>query len=87
MNTWHHFVYYFDYPNLKTGLYIDGSLAQERALTSGGNYGTIQWISLGVYRPDCVDSIPGESIDDVILFNKSLSANETKYLYNFDTSK
>ena len=86
IDIWHHFVYYFDYPNRKTGIYIDGSLIQEKSLPDG-DYGTIRWIAFGVYHPSCVDSIPGEKIDDVVLFNKVLTVQQIKSLYNFDTTK
>lgn len=75
-NKWHHFAFVFDKPLLSAKIYINASVAGQNSLTSGGNYGTVQWLSFGVYSPGCVDSIPGEKIDEVLLYNRALSAAE-----------
>ncbi len=85
INEWHHFAYYFDKTSLKEGLYIDGNLVQEKNLPVG-DYGKINWVSIGVYHPGCVDSIPEEKIDEVMLFNKALTADEIKNIYDSQNS-
>jgi len=80
-NNWHHFVFTFDKPNLNAKLFINNSLAGQSNLISGSNYGTVQWLSFGVYHPGCVDSIPNEKIDEVLLYNRILSPAEINRHY------
>ena len=80
-NNWHHFIFTFDKPNLNAKLYIDNSLAGQANLISGSDYGTVQWLSFGVYHPTCVDSTPGEKIDEVLLYNRTLSTAEINRHY------
>ena len=82
INEWHYFVYYFDYPNRKTGLYQDGALVVEKTLATG-DYGTIStWFSIGVYNtPACTHPIPGAMFDDFRIYSKKLSTEEINALY------
>lgn len=81
LNTWYHMTFVFDKPNLTTRIYVDGKKINERPLTAGGDFGQIQWIAMGVYTPGCVDSIPGEAIDDVRLYGSVLSDKEIESMY------
>ncbi len=77
VNVWHYFTFVFDKTTLTTRMYIDGKQAASGSLTAGGDYGQIQWIGVGVYTPTCVDSIPGEAIDELRIWNKAFAPDET----------
>ncbi|MDP2855966.1 MAG: LamG-like jellyroll fold domain-containing protein [bacterium] len=81
LNVWHQHSFVFDKPNLFAKLYVDAEVSGQSSLTAGGDYGTIQWIGVGIYHPGCVDSIPGEKIDQVILYNRALSSQELHRQY------
>lgn len=80
-SAWHHFVYYFDKANNKHGIYIDGALAQEKTFSSDLDFGTLIWFSVGVYRPDCTDAMPGSIFDEVMVFSRVLDPPEIKKIY------
>lgn len=80
-NNWHHFTLTFDKINLISKIFIDNNLSGQVNLISGSEYGTVQWLSFGVYHPTCVDSIPGEKIDEVLLYNRTLSQAEINRHY------
>lgn len=81
LNTWHQLSFVFDKPNLLARLYVDSNASGQKSLTAGGDYGTISWMGVGIYLPTCVDSIPGEKIDQLILYNRALSASELHRQY------
>ncbi|VVB99391.1 Concanavalin A-like lectin/glucanases superfamily protein [uncultured archaeon] len=81
LNAWHHYAYYFDKPNLKAGIYIDGVKAQEKTLPSG-NYGTISWLAVGIFSPTCADGDPGTTFDELLIFNRVLTQQEITSLVN-----
>lgn len=80
-NTWHNFVYTFDPIVGQSYMYVDGKQVANGALVAGGNYGTIQWVGIGIYTPTCVDSIPGEILNNVRLYNRLLTTTEIKANY------
>ncbi len=79
-NAWHHMAYVFDKPGLQHKMYIDGELAASTPLVSG-DYGTVQWLSVGVYSPSCTDAIPGAIYDEYGIYNRALGTDEIKKLY------
>ena len=72
---WHHYAFIFDRTNLAVKMYIDGVLASSKSIAAA-DYGTIQWIGVGVYKPECSDSIPGESFDDMRIYKRVLTPEE-----------
>ncbi|MBU5537498.1 MAG: LamG domain-containing protein [Candidatus Aenigmarchaeota archaeon] len=80
--TWHQMAYVFDRSNLKHNLYIDGTpIGGDRTLVNG-DYGTVQWLAVGVYTPGCVDAIPGAVYDEYSIYNRALSESEIKQLHS-----
>ncbi len=82
INVWHHFAYTFDPISGQSYMYVDGKQTASGALIAGGNYGTIQWVGIGVYTPSCVDSIPGQILNHVRLYNRLLSPVEIQSAYS-----
>ncbi|MBI2085396.1 MAG: hypothetical protein HYT71_02700 [Candidatus Aenigmarchaeota archaeon] len=80
-NAWHHMAYVFDKPNLRHKFYIDGELVADNPLVNG-DYGTVQWLAVGVYNPNCVDAIPGAIYDEYGIYNRALGVDEIKKLYS-----
>lgn len=79
LNTWRHMVYVFDRTNSMQKLYIGGSLIIQAPLDSG-SYGNLKFLSVGIYKPDCVDAIPGAIYDEYKLFKRALSDEEIRQL-------
>ncbi len=80
INAWHQMAYVFDKPSLRHKFYIDGELIADNPLVNG-DYGTVQWLAVGVYRPDCTDATPGAIYDEYEIYNRALGIDEIKKLY------
>lgn len=80
---WHQIAYVFDLPNLRQWLYINGQPVSPTGYSlASGDYGTAQWLSVGVYRPDCTDATPGAAYDEYAIYNRALTRQEVQQLYS-----
>ncbi|MBI4177355.1 MAG: LamG domain-containing protein [Candidatus Aenigmarchaeota archaeon] len=80
-NAWHHMAYVFDKPSLRHKFYIDGEPVADNPLVNG-DYGSVQWLAVGVYSPSCTDAIPGAIYDEYGIYSRALGADEIKKLYS-----
>ncbi len=69
-SNWHHYAFVFDKINLIAKMYIDGVKQNQSSLISGGDYGTVQELSVGVYSPGCVDATPGAYYDEYRIYSR-----------------
>lgn len=81
INAWHQMVYTFDRTALREKLYINGTLVKDQSLVSG-DYGTVQWLAVGVYSPGCTDAIPGAVYDEYSIYDRVLTDPEIQQLYS-----
>ena len=81
LNTWHHYTGTYDGANMK--IYVDGVLSNTVAQTGAIDTSNVGLIfgSSRLASP-CGTGVLTGSIDDVRIYNRALSANEVKQLYN-----
>jgi len=75
-STWHHIVWTSN--GTISSMYIDGVLDKSQAQTRSGSAGVS---NIGWDASNITEFFPG-SIDDVRVYNRALSANEVKSIYN-----
>ena len=77
---WYHVVGILDNTNLRLKIYVNGREESNVSITNSHNGGTGDFAigRMGAYNADYVDG----RIDDVFFFNRVLSANEVKSIYN-----
>ena len=63
-------------------MFADGIQVGSASFNTALDYGVLTWLSFGVYNKICSDSIPGQILDDIRIYNRVLSSGEIKTLYD-----
>jgi len=80
LGTWHQVAYVFD--NLVThnhSVYLNGNKVATDYLR--GSYGNVTGIYFGTYHPTCEDATSGNNLDEIRIYNRSLTDEEIKGNY------
>jgi len=80
-NTWYYITYVLN--STAQTIYVNGDLINSANVY--GTFGTASGFHVGIYDPSCTDSFQGGTIDEVQIWNRSLSADEIKELYRNGT--
>lgn len=77
---WHHAVLNHNYSN-GTSLYVDGVLSFTNTGSLSGNIGSTQYLSFGKSNSSVINHFQG-AIDDVLIYNRELTASEITAIFN-----
>ncbi len=79
-NIWHMYAYVFEKSKNSHRMYID-TIVRGSANNLSASYGDARKINIGIYDPTCVDAAKGTTFDEVRIYNRALSEDEIKALY------